>query len=65
MWLLAKVGQRDQTVRSAMEKPSFIGVGPEKTGTTWIYSQLKDHLDVYLTPAKERRYFWVKYHFPN
>jgi len=48
-----------------MEKPSFIGVGPEKTGTTWIYSQLKDHLDVYLTPAKERRYFWVKYHFPN
>lgn len=45
--------------------PTFIGVGPEKTGTTWIDRQLRQHADVWLPPIKEMRYFWEKEHFPG
>ena len=45
--------------------PSFIGVGPERTGTTWIYQQLRKHPKVQLPPIKELRYFWEKENFPN
>ena len=37
--------------------PDFIGVGPEKTGTTWIHSRLRRHPDVWVPPIKELRYF--------
>lgn len=37
--------------------PDFICIGPEKTGTTWLYRVLADHPDVYLPPVKELRYF--------
>ena len=45
--------------------PSFIGVGPEKTGTTWLDNQLRAHPEVFLPPIKELRYFWEKYAFPK
>src|SRR5688572_12255041 len=45
--------------------PSIIGVGPEKTGTTWIDRQLRGRPDVLLPPIKELRYFWEKYAFPR
>ncbi|AKM10075.1 sulfotransferase [Croceicoccus naphthovorans] len=37
--------------------PSFLGVGPEKTGTTWVHAQLSEPSDVWLPPEKELRYF--------
>jgi hypothetical protein len=39
------------------KKPDFLCIGPEKTGTTWLYSTLKQHPDVYLPPVKELLYF--------
>jgi len=40
-------------------------IGPEKTGTSWLYSNLKFHPQVYLTPVKEIRYFWEKANLPK
>jgi hypothetical protein len=38
------------------KKPDFVCIGPEKTGTTWLYSVLRDHPQVYLPPTKELRF---------
>lgn len=46
-------------------KPDFICIGPAKTGTTWIYENLKKHPDIYMPPEKELRYFWENQHFGN
>ena len=43
----------------------FIGVGPEKTGTSWIHQRLKAHPDVYLPPVKEIRYLWERHWAPS
>ena len=51
----------DETSRG----PDFIGVGPEKTGTTWIDAQLRYHPSVRLTRVKELRYFWEAARFPG
>ena len=45
--------------------PTFLGVGPEKTGTTWIHRQLQSHPDVWLPDVKELRYFWERQAFPG
>ena len=42
-------------------KPDFIGIGPPKTGTTWIYANLLNHPQVEMPPDKEIRYFWEKH----
>jgi hypothetical protein len=41
----------------AHQRPHFLHVGPERTGTTWLYSMLAQHPDVCLNPVKEIRYF--------
>ena len=43
-----------------MNKPSFVAIGPPKTGTTWLYEMLRKHPQVELTPVKEIGYFWEK-----
>ena len=48
-----------------MKKPTFICIGPEKTGTSWLYENLKPHPQVYLPPVKEIRYFWEKIFLPE
>jgi hypothetical protein len=45
--------------------PTFICIGPEKTGTGWIYKNLLYHPQVFLPPVKEIRYFWEKVFLPN
>ncbi len=47
------------------KKPTFICIGPEKTGTSWLYDNLKAHPQVYLPHIKEIRYFWEKAFLPN
>ena len=42
-------------------KPDFIGIGPPKTGTTWIYANLLKHPQIEMPPDKEIRYFWEKH----
>ena len=41
-------------------KPDFIGIGPPKTGTTWIYKNLTRHPQVAMPPDKEIRFFYEK-----
>ena len=45
--------------------PDFICVGPEKTGTSWLYRNLKYHPKIYLPPVKELRYFFEKQWYPD
>ncbi len=45
--------------------PNFICIGPEKTGTSWLYTKLKKHPQVFLPPVKEIRYFWEKVFLPE
>lgn len=40
-----------------MKPPYFICIGAQKSGTTWLYEQLKLHPDVKLPPLKEIHYF--------
>ncbi len=35
----------------------FLSAGAMKTGTTWLYANLKNHPDIYFTPEKEIHYF--------
>jgi len=38
-------------------KPSFICIGPGRTGTTWLFNYLQNHKDVYVVPGKEINFF--------
>jgi hypothetical protein len=41
----------------AYDNPSFVCIGAQKAGTTWLYANLKSHPDIHLTPLKEVHYF--------
>ena len=47
-------------LETTFDKPDFIGIGPPKTGTTWIYENLRKHPQVVMPPDKEIRYFWER-----
>jgi hypothetical protein len=40
-----------------VNRPGFLCVGPGKTGTTWLWSQLAQHPDIFLPKKKEVNYF--------
>ncbi|MBV9529413.1 MAG: sulfotransferase [Sphingomonas sp.] len=46
-------------------RPHFLHVGPEKTGTSWLYDMLAQHPQVRLNPVKEVRYLWESSAFPT
>lgn len=37
--------------------PNFIGIGAQRSGTTWIYEMLKSHPQVCMSPEKEINFF--------
>ncbi|ASF47880.1 sulfotransferase [Methylovulum psychrotolerans] len=37
--------------------PSFLCVGVQKAGTSWLYEQLRQHPEIWLPPIKELHYF--------
>ena len=37
--------------------PNFLVLGAQKSGTTWLYSMLKQHEDILLTDKKELAFF--------
>jgi len=39
----------------------FICIGAQKSGTTWLYSVLKEHSEIYLPPIKEVNFFYEVY----
>jgi|TARA_A100001391_G_scaffold196597_2_gene175432 hypothetical protein len=42
--------------------PDFIHIGTGKSATTWLFSVLSRHSDIYLTPVKETNFFDLNYH---
>ena len=37
--------------------PDFIGIGAQKSGTTWLHHNLRPHPEIWLPPVKELHYF--------
>jgi len=52
-------GHDEENYRSSTgdAQPDFICVGPQKTGTGWLYQQLASHPDFWMPPTKELHYF--------
>jgi len=46
-------------------RPHFLHIGPEKTGTSWLYWMLRQHPGVHVNPVKEIRYFYEAFAFPG
>jgi len=42
--------------------PSIIGIGAQRSGTTWIYEMLKAHPQICMSPEKEVNFFNYHYH---
>lgn len=38
--------------------PHFVGIGAQKAGTTWVWTQLRRHPDLWLPDRKELNYFY-------
>src|SRR5271170_6528478 len=64
---------RRQLANDGLILPSFIVVGPPRTGTTWLHEVLTDHVNL-PGPTKETRFFdlhfdrglnWYLDHFPR
>lgn len=64
-------------IRSAVEKrlqrfgamrprglPAFLGIGAQKSGTTWLHARLREHPSIFLPEEKERHYFDWNFHRP-
>jgi hypothetical protein len=44
-------------MKALMQPPHFLCIGAHKSGTTWLYENLKRHPAVWLPPIKELHYF--------
>ena len=51
--------------RSNVSPPSFLGIGPPKTATSWLYNALSHHPGVGMPPNKEIGYLWAKRFLPR
>lgn len=47
----------DAPVADPPPVPTFLGIGPGKSGTTWTYRALRAHPEVYMSLVKETLYF--------
>lgn len=41
--------------------PTFIGIGAQRAGTTWLHNCLAQHPEVYMAAAKELHFFYAHY----
>lgn len=46
-----------------MRRPDFLFIGPDKTGSSWLYEVLRQHPACYVPPAKDIYFFDRYYHF--
>ncbi len=44
--------------------PAFLGIGAQKSGTTWLHARLREHPSIYLPEEKEQHYFDWNFHRP-
>ena len=42
--------------------PNFLGIGAQRSGTTWAYRALAAHPDVFVSEPKELRYYTANHH---
>ena len=55
--------------RQGLRLPDFLGLGPGQTGSSWLYTQLARHPDVFVPDTKELNYFsqhmgdWSQKHY--
>lgn len=47
------------------QRPSFLGIGAHKSGTTWLFTKLRQHTQVWMPPAKEVHFFSLSPHYPS
>ncbi len=45
--------------------PSFLGIGANKAGTSWLYQQLKKHPEIWMPPIKELHFFDRSPRYPS
>lgn len=50
---------------SSPRHPTFLVIGVQKAGTTWLYQRLSQHPDIYLPPRKELHYFSRSPKYPS
>lgn len=48
---------RSKSLITSVKIPNFLFIGPDKSGSTWLYNLLKNHPQVYLPKTKELFYF--------
>ncbi len=60
-----KLGNMGNYKKEGRRKPDFVCVGPEKTGTSWLYKMLGRHPGVWLPPVKELRFLNEGHLFPE
>jgi hypothetical protein len=46
-----------------MPKPSFIVIGAQKSGTTWLYANLRRHPDVYMPDEQDKELYFFSYKY--
>lgn len=39
------------------QRPTFLGIGAQKAGTTWLHKQLTQHPEIWMPPRKEIHFF--------
>ena len=60
--LIAKAGAWGLNIlRRRGRLPDFLGIGAQKSGTTWLYENLRQHPDLFLPDEKEVHYFDLHY----
>ncbi|MFW6275337.1 MAG: hypothetical protein ACOC2M_01735 [bacterium] len=47
------------------EGPTFLGIGVQKSATTWLAHMLREHPDIFIPPAKEIHFFDSKPQYPS
>jgi hypothetical protein len=47
-------------MKENLQPPSFIGIGAQRAGTSWLYNCLRDHPEIYM-PQKEVHFFDIHY----
>ncbi len=46
-----------------MTLPTFVGIGAHRSGSSWLYQQLKNHPDIFMSERKEINFFDQNYQF--
>ena len=49
-------------VNGAMTLPTFLGIGAQRCGTTWLDANLRSHPEIYLPERRKEVHFFDKYH---